>query len=124
MNKEIKQKVSTQTDKNNLQFSAEYTFPADYPYFNGHFENNPVLPGIIQIRLISENVRNICRDFELSEISKVKFLKPIKALETITINAEIIPISDSEAKCSASIDTREGKASTAKLIFRKTESKK
>jgi 3-hydroxymyristoyl/3-hydroxydecanoyl-(acyl carrier protein) dehydratase len=52
----------------------------DCPYFEGHFPNNPILPGFVQIRWA---VLACCERFEplkharLSRMSRIKFKRPI-----------------------------------------------
>jgi len=45
---------------------------ASHPVFKAHFENNPLLPGFLQLDIIAEIL-----DKEIEKIINTKFMKPI-----------------------------------------------
>ena len=55
---------------------AKWSVPSDLKYFEGHFPNNPVLPGICCIDISLESVRFIekNRNISISKVKSAKFL--------------------------------------------------
>ncbi len=57
-----------------------------HPIFKAHFEGNPLLPAFLQVDIIAEIF-----DLTISEISRSKFMEPLKPLDTLTLNLEKRP---------------------------------
>lgn len=55
------------------EYSAKLVFQADAPYFDGHFEGTPILPGVAQVGLAIRYSRLIGSSGELKCAKKVKF---------------------------------------------------
>ncbi|MDR1696577.1 MAG: hypothetical protein LBR69_08150 [Endomicrobium sp.] len=57
----------------------EFFIDKDFTAFQGHFPDNPVLPGIVQIEIALFCVKNFLNknDAVLKEVKKVKFVKPV-----------------------------------------------
>lgn len=56
----------------------EILFSTDDIYFDGHFEGFPILPGLIQLKLLSTIIKNnYDSEFVLNKIPNVKFMIPI-----------------------------------------------
>jgi 3-hydroxyacyl-[acyl-carrier-protein] dehydratase len=55
-------------------------------WFSGHFPNNPVFPGIAQLKLVADLISASATDaMHLSSISRVKFRKIVKPGEKLDI---------------------------------------
>jgi len=66
--------------------SVSYRVPADHPAFQGHFPGNPVLPGIVQIRLFLLSANRLTgKEWELQEVKRAKFLQPVLPNQTVTV---------------------------------------
>ena len=66
--------------------TAVFCFSPTFRGFQGHFPDNPVLPGIVQI-LMAELTAGGAGCFALTEISRCKFLRPIRPEEAVTVTA-------------------------------------
>ncbi len=84
-------------DEKSSSYKIERTFCFSKQFigFNGHFPNNPVLPGVVQISC----VRYMCslffnRTLKLLQIQKVKFIKVIKPNEIFKISIVIKKVND------------------------------
>jgi len=68
---------------NNLKFSdktlsSRIKFDKNFIGFHGHFPDNPVLPGIIMIKVMIKMYELFReKDFFLSKIKKSKFIEPV-----------------------------------------------
>jgi len=65
---------------------ASITTDADSPWFSGHFPDNPILPGIAQLKMVVDLISkseqsNLC----LTGLSRVKFRKIIRPGELLDI---------------------------------------
>lgn len=60
------------------EFRAEVHVPAESPWFQGHFPGNPVLPGIAQLGVVFEVIRqSLQQDLRVSQVSRVRFKQMI-----------------------------------------------
>jgi 3-hydroxyacyl-[acyl-carrier-protein] dehydratase len=84
---------------------------ASHTIFDGHFPNNPVTPGVVQLQIVKELLENgLNRTCLLKEVGRCKFLAILNPNDTpeilITINFTIIE--DDMVKVSASGGTADG----------------
>lgn len=73
-------------------FSASITFDSGFTGFDGHFEGNPVVPGVCLIELVrihAETVMGI--ELESKEISLCRFRRPLLANVTAESRITLIP---------------------------------
>ncbi|MCJ8276179.1 MAG: hypothetical protein HRT44_11070, partial [Bdellovibrionales bacterium] len=66
------------------------------PYFQGHFPNNPVMPGVLQVESMAQAGALACvpgdddqMDVLIAKISEAKFRKPVVPGDTLKVHAEI-----------------------------------
>lgn len=74
--------------------------------FEGHFPENPVLPGVVSIQIISDLLsKTLNKKLYLNESQNIKFLKLIQPEKDniIDVNIKYSEISESEIKVSAEI---------------------
>ena len=70
-------------------FETEISFPADEPFFRGHYPGNPVTPGVILIdRAVKAAERMLGCSFSLKGMKKVKFSRPVLPGETVALRLE------------------------------------
>jgi len=67
------------------------------PYFTGHFPNNPVMPGVLQVEAMAQAGAIACApdvddqiDVLIAKISEAKFRKQVTPGDVIEIHAEIL----------------------------------
>ena len=89
---------------------GNYTFPGDSFFYEGHFKNHPVTPGVIltecmaQIGLVSLGIY-LLRDQKLDELevaftsSDVAFLTAVYPKENVTVIADIEYFRFNKLKC-------------------------
>jgi len=57
---------------------ADVRVPLDSPWFNGHFPGNPVLPGVAQLDMVFDLIRqNADHPIRLVAVSRVRFKQMI-----------------------------------------------
>ncbi|WP_162458868.1 3-hydroxyacyl-ACP dehydratase FabZ family protein [Desulfosarcina ovata] len=67
---------------------AEATIAPDSPWFDGHFPNQPVLPGIAQLEMVFDLIRRYAsRPLRIAEVSRVRFKRMIVPEDRVTIVA-------------------------------------
>ena len=96
------------------------------PFFQGHYPENPVMPGVLQLEsmaqaagiLMLRRTANDGRTPFFMSADKVKFRKPVRPGDQIVINAKITKIRGEKlaaAECSCSVDGQV--VSSAELMF-------
>ncbi len=67
------------------------TFPADEPFFRGHFPGDPLVPGVILTEALAQTAGLAAgqpgRGFRLSAIRSMKFFAPVRPGERIDLSA-------------------------------------
>ena len=77
------------------QISAEFYFPRDLDLFVGHFPDNPILPGIVQIEMVKFSVEHaLAHDYGIRSIKKIKFTNLIHPEVSIYISIHLAPSND------------------------------
>lgn len=68
--------------------TAQVTTDPLSPWFSGHFPGDPVLPGIAQLKMVTDVVaRALAQDLCLVELTRIKFKKLIRPGEILDIHA-------------------------------------
>ena len=98
--------------------TANFIFDKEFLGFQGHFENNPVLPGVCKILSAVEVIKKWKGkdDLELKEIKLAKFFRPITCDEELIFKClENENLENFSVK--VSIAKEEEKVAELKLIF-------
>lgn len=81
----INDKVSSETE-----IWAELYINADHKIFEGHFPNQPVVPGVCMMQMIKEILEQVIgKETNLVQAADMKFLAVINPLENNLIHASI-----------------------------------
>jgi 3-hydroxymyristoyl/3-hydroxydecanoyl-(acyl carrier protein) dehydratase len=82
--------MSGQKCSENGNISAQVHVPGDTSWFNGHFPEWPVLPGIAQLHMVCELVRHALDcPVRVVEVSRVRFKQRIVPEDRLTVMAEV-----------------------------------
>lgn len=66
---------------------AEVQVPADCVWFDGHFPNMPILPGVAQLTLVTDLLnRTLKRPVVVRSVSRVRFKQMIRPDDTIAVS--------------------------------------
>lgn len=78
--------------RNNTEFVARIVFDAEAPYFDGHFEGLPVLPGVVQLGFAKHFAEKIVLNkLQLHSVTKMKFVKVIRPDEVLELRIQRKP---------------------------------
>ena len=70
-------KELTQSDKNEI--TADIHIPSDSPWFHGHFPGEPILPGVAQIGMVIDAIRQAQdQDLKVTVVRRVRFKQIIR----------------------------------------------
>lgn len=76
-------------DKTKL--SASVTIDKDDPWFSGHFPENPILPGIAQLKLVVDLISRCAESkLQVTGLSRIKFRKIITPGELLDIRVNCV----------------------------------
>lgn len=84
---------STKDDQHTI--STQITVNSDSPWFSGHFPDNPILPGIAQLKMVADVIafsrkENLC----IKQLSRVKFKKIVRPGDKLEIHTAVGPATD------------------------------
>ena len=69
------------------ELAASVITPGDAPWFSGHFPNNPILPGIAQLKMVADLIAQPLGGHALlTGLSRVKFRKLVRPGERLDIS--------------------------------------
>jgi len=67
---------------------AKITTSKASPWFDGHFPNDPILPAIAQINMVTETIAKVLqKDLSLQTVTRIKFKKIIRPGDILDIHA-------------------------------------
>jgi len=95
-------------DENGVEGS--FTFKADLDFYNGHFKDNPITPGVIltetmaQIGVVCLGIYLLGNDFNSNSkvgltSSEIEYLKPVYPNEKVTVISEKVYFRFGKLKC-------------------------
>ncbi len=90
----LKDLSESPVEGNNVHWMACPVIHWDHPLFRGHFPGNAVLPGVVQIQMVTDVISLIFKDeFSLVEAENIKFLNMIVPENTgsLIIDLDIKP---------------------------------
>jgi len=65
------------SDKNEIE--ADIHIPSDSPWFRGHFPGEPILPGVAQIGMVKDAIRQARdQDLKVTGVRRVRFKQIIR----------------------------------------------
>jgi 3-hydroxymyristoyl/3-hydroxydecanoyl-(acyl carrier protein) dehydratase len=81
-----KLKEMNRSDKNEIV--ADIHVPSDSPWFRGHFPGEPILPGVAQIGMVIDAIRQARnQDLKVSGLRRVRFKQIIRPDDQLKIIA-------------------------------------
>lgn len=66
---------------------VNFRIPESYPYFEGHFPDNPIVPGVVQVGWSLAAVRDLA-EAENVAITRYRFLEPILPGQSVSLKIE------------------------------------
>ncbi len=79
-------KELTRSEKNEI--AADVRVPSDSPWFHGHFPGEPILPGVAQIGMVIDAIRQAQnQDLKVSGVRRVRFKQIIRPDDQLKIIA-------------------------------------
>lgn len=95
--------------------TASVTAEGDSPWFSGHFPNNPILPGIAQLKMVVDCItKRRESDMCLTGLSRVKFRKIVRPGERLDI---WVTGGDTEDHCMFKITCGDEDVCSGKMLF-------
>ncbi len=104
---------------------AEYDVPEDHPFFQGHFPQEPVFPGVIILEMMAQtgalavlndpNKRG--RLAYLAGIESARFKRPVRPGQTLRAETEIETMRMGIGKARAKAFVKDEEVASAKILF-------
>lgn len=94
--------------------SASFHFPAGHPCFTGHFDDDPILPGVVHVALAVATGAACGIDRPLAGLRHLRFLAPIRPDDTVEVT---LHASDDARTARFEVRHATGVASMGTLLF-------
>jgi 3-hydroxyacyl-[acyl-carrier-protein] dehydratase len=79
--------ISAEFDNNNTIIAKVTTNEAS-PWYDGHFPDDPTLPAIAQLNMVTETIAKVLqKDLSLQSLTRIKFKKVIRPGNILDIHA-------------------------------------
>lgn len=113
----------TESEDNNIIVGIK-NVSQNEAYFQGHFPNNPIMPGVLIVEALAQTgsvlilsmPENKNKIAYLAEIRKARFYKKVKPGDVITMRIEIIKKTTNFIKMFGKAECNGEKCATAELI--------
>jgi 3-hydroxyacyl-[acyl-carrier-protein] dehydratase len=117
---EIWHKISYRTDPSNSAIRAEACVKTGSPWYSGHFPNEPILPGIAILAMVTDVIKQHesekGRNISVLSIRKVRFRQPVKPDEVLAISASF-PREGDDLSCHFKVMVSEKMVCTGVVAF-------
>ena len=113
-----------QVDENN--WVAVKNVSMNEEFFNGHFPNHPIMPGVLQLEAMKQLAELAVREkiatpeadrIRISKIAKVKFRRPALPGDRLKVSIQITAIEGNTAEITAKTESAGGVVSDAKFTL-------
>ena len=71
------------------RFTQTFSIPADHPALEGHFPNNPIVPGTIILDRMAAAVESHLPTHHVGKITRIKFHMPLRPNQVVRIVVEL-----------------------------------
>lgn len=68
-----------------MQLTHQQQFSENTPFFHGHFDTQPIVPGVVWLQAVEQLVTAQFADWVLIKVVQAKFLKPITPAVEVSI---------------------------------------
>jgi len=118
MSQEIIDCMSGLTECDEQILSAQFVFPKEFIGFQGHFDNNPILPGICKIRAVVVMCeKHYNKAFRLKEVVSAKYVAPVTYAQKITVVCNLTTNKSGSVNVQAVIEDEGKKVAMLKLYL-------
>jgi len=103
-------KATNQENFIQASYHIDIKLDPDHPIYKGHFPNNPVVPGVCQLRMVTEIISALTgRSLKLAEADNVKFLSMINPSlnPSLTVDCVFEETEEEKYQVTASISDQE-----------------
>lgn len=71
-----------------MSFSSEHNIPSKHPSLDGHFPDNPIVPGVVLLEEVIAALHKWIPGSRIKGLTAVKFLRPLKPDNRFTIDLQ------------------------------------
>ncbi|WP_428356323.1 hypothetical protein [Methyloprofundus sp.] len=88
-----------------LENNQNYCIEATHPCFAGHFPDNPIVPGVVILNYVQQQLRLWLPAYRINTLAQAKFLHPLHPGEDFTITLQQSSAHNIKFSCTRHTDT-------------------
>ena len=113
---ELRSRLTALRRTDDGEYLGEIVFDAGFRGFEGHFEGNPIVPGVCLIELVRVHAESVLgRVLEVSAIRSCRFRRPVVAGDGVTSKLRIDAGDDGSYRIGAELAAAGGVACQVKM---------
>jgi len=82
-----------------IENKQQYYIDKTHPCLAGHFPNNPIVPGVVILNYVEQQIIQSLPDYQIKSLSQAKFLQPLTPDEIFFITLKQVSNSHIKFTC-------------------------
>jgi 3-hydroxyacyl-[acyl-carrier-protein] dehydratase len=116
---DVEQALQRVSANGNGEFEAEFLFRAEAPFFEGHFPDLPLVPGVVQIEMVRMATEKVIGEsLSIAAVNDCKFRRQLEPNQPVLLRASCSSV-DGSVNAAGTLVIENEVAAELKISFQK-----